>query len=142
MIGAILVIVILFLLFLALATWQESGWLAFATILMAAMFGGAFVIFVRRTIVIFDRDAGAVMIRSKSVLGQSESSHALAQISRASVETTISRSTSSSGGSQSSSQTHRTVLYLDEEVVALTEVYTAGDSAERMAKAINDWLAQ
>ncbi|MBL9054417.1 MAG: hypothetical protein JNN02_11875, partial [Tabrizicola sp.] len=129
-------------LFLALATWQESGWLAFATILMAAMFGGAFVIFVRRTIVIFDRDAGAVVIRSKTLLGQTETSHALTRVSRASVETTISRSTSSGRGSRTSSETHRTVLYLGDEVVPLTEVYTAGDSAERMAKAINDWLAQ
>ena len=140
--GIILAVVILFLLFLALATSGQSLWLTFAMLLMAALFGAAFVAFVRRVIVIFDRDTGAVVIRTKSVLGQSETTHPLAEISHASVETTISRSTSSNGRRSTTSQTHRTVLHIGAEVVPLTQVYSSGDGAERMAAAINDWLRQ
>ena len=142
LLGIILAVVILFLLLLALATAGESLWLAFAMLLMAALFGAAFVAFVRRVIVILDRDAGAVVIRTKSVLGQSEATHPLAAISHASVETTVSRSTSSNGRRSTTSQTHRTVLHIGDKVVPLTEVYSSGDGAERIAGAINDWLHQ
>lgn len=140
--GIILAVVILFLLFLALATSGQSLWLTFAMLLMAALFGAAFVAFVRRVIVILDRDAGAVVIRSKGVLGQSEATHPLADISHASVETTVSRSTSSNGRRSTTSQTHRTVLHVGDKVVPLTEVYSSGDGAELIAGAINDWLRQ
>lgn len=138
-IGVILVAVILLLLALVLATLGESLFLTFGLGLMAAMFGGAFVIFVRRTTVIFDRIAGTVVIRTKSMLGPSETTHALASISRASVETSTNRSASDSG---TRGKTYRTVVHVDSEVVPLTQIYTGGDSAERMAKAINDWLGQ
>lgn len=142
LLGIILTIAILFPLLLALATWRESLWLGFAMVLMAALFGVAFGVFVRRVTVIFDRDTATVAIRTKSVLGPSETTHPLAQLSRASVETSISRSTSSNGGRSTTSRTHRTVLHIGEEIVPLTLVYSGGDGAERMATAINDWLAQ
>lgn len=140
--GIILALAILFPLLLALATFRDAPWLGFAMALMAALFGAAFVAFVRRVIVILDRDAGAVVIRTKSVLGQSEATHPLAAISHASVETTVSRSTSSNGRRSTTSQTHRTVLHIGDKVVPLTEVYSSGDGAERIAGAINDWLHQ
>lgn len=142
--GIILTLAILLPLLLALATWRESPWLAFAMGLVASLFGIAFVAFVRRVIVIFDRDAGAVVIRTASLTGQTESTHALPGISHAGVETSINRSTSSSGSSSgvSTSRTHRTVLNVAGKVVPLTEVHSAGDGAERMAAAINTWLAK
>lgn len=140
--GVILVVVILFLLFLALATFGESLWLGFALVLMAALFGGAMVIFVRRVIVVFDREAGNILIRTASLLGQTETIHPLAQLSHASVETSVSRSTSSNGGRRTTSRTHRTVLHLGADTVPLTQVFTGGDGADRAATVINDWLGR
>ena len=138
--GIVLMLAILLPLFLALVTWRESLWLAFAMVLMAARFGMAFVIFVRRVIVIFDRDADAVLIRTVSLFGRSDATHALSRVSRASVETSINRSTSSGGRTSTTSRTHRTVLHIAEKIVPLTQVYSGGDGADRMAAAINDWL--
>lgn len=140
--GVILVVVIVFLAFLALVTVGESGWIALVLALMAALFTGAFVLFVRKVTAIFDREAGVVVIASKGVLGQTETSHSLPNLSRAGVETSISRSTSSNGGRATTSRTHRTVLHIGEETVPLTLVYSGGDGAERAANAINDWLSQ
>lgn len=139
--GIILTLAILFPLLLALTTWRDAPWLAFAMWLVAALFGVAFVAFVRRVIVIFDRDAGTVVIRTASLMGQSETTHALADISQADVETMISRSSGSSGGSGTISETHRTVLHVSGNVVPLTQAHTAGDSAKLMAATINLWLA-
>ena len=140
--GIILTLAILFPLLLALATWRESPWLGLAMGLVAALFGIAFVAFVQRVIVIFDRDAGVVVIRTSSLTGQTEATHALPEISRAGVETTVNRSAPSSGGKGSTSQTHRTVLHVAGKVVPLTDDHSAGDGAERMAAAINTWLAK
>ncbi len=140
--GIILTLAILFPLLLALATWRDAPWLAFAMGLVATMFGAAFVAFVRRVIVIFDRDAGTVVIRSASLLGRSETTLALADITQAEVETVVNRSTgSSTSRSSGTSETHRTVLHAAGTVVPLSEVHTAGDSALLMAATINLWLA-
>jgi small-conductance mechanosensitive channel len=58
--GIILAVVILFLLFLALATSGQSLWLTFAMLLMAALFGAAFVAFVRRVINLFINPTPAI----------------------------------------------------------------------------------
>ena len=140
--AVVLTVVILFLLALIFATWGTSGWLTLGLTLATALFGAALVLFVRRVQVTFDRDAGTVLIRTASLLGQSETTHPLARLSRASVETMISHSTPSNGGRSTTSRTHRTVLHIGEDVVPLTLTYSAGDGAERIAAAINDWLAQ
>lgn len=140
--GIILAVVIVLLAFLALVTARESGWIALALTLMAALFAGAFVLFVRKVTVIFDREVGVVVIASKSVMGQKESSRPLSDLARASVETSISRSTSSNGGRATTSRTHRTVLHFGDETVPLTLVFSGGDRADRAARAINDWLGQ
>lgn len=142
LLGIILAVVIVFLLFLAIATLGESLWVAFAVILMAALFAGAFVIFVRRVNVVLDRDTDTVVILTSSLLGKTETTHALGQVSRASVETSISRSTSSGGRRGTTSRTHRTVLHIGAETVPLTQIYSGGDGAERAATAINTWLGQ
>ncbi len=139
--GIILTLAILFPLLLALATWRDAPWLAVAMGLVAAMFGAAFVAFVRRVIVIFDRDAGTVVIRSASLMGQTETTLALADITQAEVETVVSRSTKSTNTSGSTSETHRTVLHVADAVVPLSDVHTAGDSALLTAATINLWLA-
>ena len=139
--GIILTLAILFPVLLALATWRDAPWLALAMGLVAVLFGAAFVAFVRRVIVIFDRDAGTVVIRSASLLGQTETTLALADILQAEVETVVNRSTKSTNTSSSTSETHRTVLHVAGAVVPLAQVHTAGDSALLMAATINLWLA-
>lgn len=140
--GVILAVVIVFLAFLALVTASENLWIALALAVMAALFGGAFVLFVRKVTAIFDRDAKVVIIASKTMLGNTETSRPLSDLAGASVETSISRSTSSSGGRATTSRTHRTVLHFGDETVPLTLVFSGGDGAERAAKAINTWLGQ
>lgn len=140
--GVILAVVILIFVLVALATVAENLWLGLGMVFGAAMFGLAFVIFVRRVIVIFDRGAGAVVIRSVSMLGQKEQTLALADLRGAIVETSISRSTGSSGGGGRSrtSKTHRPSLQTSQGVVPLTEIYSGGDGAAQAVEAIRRWL--
>lgn len=140
--GSILAVAILFFTMLALGLGQANLWLGLGMGLGAVLFGAAFVAFVRRVIVIFDRDAGAVVIRTASVLGQSQATHPLRDISGAGVETTVNRSTSTNGSRlASNSETHRCVLHLAAQTVPLTEVSSSGDGAARTAEVINRWLA-
>lgn len=141
LIGSILAFVILFMTFLALVLGGENLWMGVGMGLGAALFGVAFVAFVRRVIVIFDRSAGAVVIRTASLLGMTEQTIALSQIVEANVETTINRSSSNGSKLASNSETHRTVLRTRGEPVPLTQVSSAGDAAARNAEAINRWLA-
>ncbi|MCX7288686.1 MAG: hypothetical protein NTW20_14330 [Rhodobacterales bacterium] len=138
--GTVLAIVILVMALIALLTVAENIWLGLGMALGAALFGAAFVAFVRRVIVIFDRRAGAVVIRTASLTGQTEATHPLADIRGAGVDTSISRSTSQGSGRSSVSTTHRTILHLPDGDVPLTEVYSGGDAAARMAEAVNRWL--
>lgn len=140
LIGSILAIAILFFLLLAMAVWADAPWLGLAFLLGAALFGVAFVAFVRRVIVIFDRAAGAMLVRTASLLGQSEATYPLSDIQRAEVETTVNRSTSSDSRQRLTSETHRTVLQVAGQAVPLTQVSSSGDGAALAAKAINDWL--
>lgn len=140
--GGILVVVILFFVFLALAMVGENLWMGFGMGVGAAMFGLAFVIFVRRVIVIFDRPAQAVVIRTVSLLGQKERTLPLVDLRGAIVETTISRRSPSSGGGRqrSTSQTHRPSLQTSAGVVPLSEIYVGGGSAAAAVAVINAWL--
>jgi hypothetical protein len=140
--GSILAIVILVLTFLALVLGADSLWRGLGLGLGAALFGVVFVIFVRRVIVIFDRTAGAMVIRTASLLGQTEMTRPLSDITKATVETTVNRSTSGSGRLTSTSETHRVVLQVHGQSLALTQVYSAGKGAASGAEAINRWLAQ
>ena len=142
LLGSILAIVILFFALLALATGAENLWLGLGMGLAAALFGVAFVAVARRVIVIFDRGAGAVVVRTASLLGQTEQTHRLSDITGASVETVVNRSTpTNSGRLASTSETHRVVLQVNSQAVPLTQVFSAGQSAASCAAAINHWLA-
>jgi hypothetical protein len=138
--GAVLIAVILLMLWIAWATFGDEPWLGIGMVLGAGLFGVAFVAFVRRVIVIFDRKAGAVVIRTASLMGQSERTLPLDDIEKAAVDTRISRNRSSSSGSDTISRTHATVLETPTGQVHLTQVYSGGDGAERIATAINRWL--
>jgi hypothetical protein len=104
---------------------------------IAAFLGIPFVVFVRRTRVILDRSIGAAVIRTATLRGTTETSHPLAAIRAAGIETSLSRT--STGGR---STTHRPVLQFhgDAMPLPLDEVYSSGGSAQRTADAINAWL--
>lgn len=137
--GIVLIIGILILLALTLGLRRESGWLSFGFGLGALLLAVCFVVFVQRVIVIFDRAAGALVIRTRNLMGQGERTLALSEVSGAEVETSRSTSTSNNG-SRTTSVTHRTVIATRSGPVPLTNVYSSGSGAENNAAAINRWL--
>lgn len=141
LLGSILAAVTLGLGALALTLGADSLWRGFGLGLGAALFGAGFVAFVRRVIVIFDRGAGAVVIRSVGLLGQTEATHPLTAITYARVQTAVNRSTSQTGKLASTSETHRVVLDLHGSTLPLTQVYSGGPGAAACAAAVNRWLA-
>lgn len=140
--GSALVVAMLVFLGLGLATFATEPWLGLGMGLGAALTAVLFVVFVRRVIVIFDRRAGGVVIRTASLLGQTERTLRLADVTGAGVETSISRSTSSSSFRDTVSHTHRPVLQTTTGDVPLTIIYSSGNGAAQMAEAINLWLQQ
>ena len=140
LIGTILIVVILAMLGVALALGREDLWVGLGLGLGAAIFGVAFVVFVRRTIVILDRDAAAVVIRTASLLRRTEKRIALADITGAAVESRTSRRTSSQRRSGLPNKAHRPVLQLTAVVEPLNQIYIGGNGAHETVDAINRWL--
>ena len=138
--GSFLTLVIIFMLFMAVTSFGDDPGLGLFMLLGAGLFGVAFVAFVRRVIVIFDRNAGAVVIRTASLLGQSEKTLPLSGVRKVVVETSVRRSSRSGSGRRRTSRTHRPVLETDAGPVPLTEVYSGGNGAEEVAEATNRWL--
>jgi hypothetical protein len=139
--GAVLIICILALLALAMLLYATTAWLTLGFGLAALLLAVCFVVFVQRVIVIFDRAAGALVIRKRSLMGQEERTLALPDVTRAEVETSRSTSTSNDG-SRSVSVTHRTVLVTGSGPLPLTDSSSSGSSAEINAAAINRWLSR
>ena len=138
--GSVLIGFILIMVAVALLNLRAEPWLAFGMFLGICLLGICFVVFVRRVIVIFDRQAGAVVIRTASLMGQTEKTMPLAEITGVVVETSISRSTGSNGRRGSVSRTHRPVLQTGTGPVPLTEIYSGGNGAAEIAEAVNRWL--
>jgi hypothetical protein len=138
--GSALIIGILVFLALALGLWTVTVWLTLGFGLAALLLAVCFVVFVQRVIVILDREAGALVIRTRNLMGQGERTLALSEVSGAEVETSRSTSTSNNGG-RTTSVTHRTVIATRSGPVPLTNIYTSGSGAENNAAAINRWLA-
>ncbi len=140
LLGSVLIICILLLLALALGLYQESVWLTLGFGAASALLAVCFVAFVRREFVMFDRKSGAVVIRSRSLMGQEERTLSLTDVTGAEVETSRSSSTGNSGN-RTTSVTHRTVLKTLTGPVPLSSIYSSGSGAEVNAAAINRWLA-
>ena len=89
---------------------------------------------VQRVRVTFDRSAGTVTRTRRSVLGLTQTTHALGRLERARVGV----STDSDGS------TYRTEFDLRDpvETVPFTAYYTSGRRPEEMVRAVNDWLGQ
>lgn len=139
--GSVLIICILLLLALALGLYRESVWLTLGFALGAALLAVCFVAFVRRELVMFDRKSGALVIRSRSLMGQEERTLSLTDVTGAEVEILRSSSTGNNGN-RTTSVTHRTVLKTRSGPLPLSSVYSSGSSAEVNAAAINRWLTR
>lgn len=141
LLGSVLIIGILIFLALAMGTYDVSIWLGIGFGLASLLLAVCFVAFVRRVLVLFDRSAGALVIRTRSLMGQGEKTLALSDVTGAEVETSRSTSTNNDGGT-SISITHRPVLATRSGPVPLTQVFSSGNGAEEIASAINAWLAR
>jgi len=137
LLGCLLAIAILVPTGVGLAMLTAGNLAGLWLLLGAAFLAIPFVVFLRRVRVIFDRGTGSVTLRSASLLGESEQRLSLADIRKVGVETSVSRQTTPGG---SVSRTHRAVLYLADSTVPLTEVYSGGDGAARIAEVITLWL--
>jgi hypothetical protein len=120
---------------------SEEPWFGFPFATIGAGIGAvAFWAFVRRVQVIIDRPANTLTIRRQSILGYQSVTHALSDLSRAVVETSVSNNRSSG----SRTPMNRATLIFDTGMSAgahpITEVYTSGQGASRAARAINTWL--
>ncbi len=137
--GSVLILCVLIPAGLGLALIGQSLWAGLGLLGAAALMGVMFVVFVRRVIVIFDRPAGSVVIRTATLMGQSEQTLALSDILGAEVET--SRSTSrDSDGRHTTSTTHKPVLRTTSGPVPLTLISSSGNGAALVAAAVNRWL--
>lgn len=139
LLGVVLIVVIVMLAGIALFMLSENAWVSLGLGGAAALIAVMFVIFVRRVLVILDRTAGVVVIRTATLLGQREQSLPLADVRQAGIESF--RSTSPSGGRSRTRSTHRPVLETANGPVPLTLISTSGGGAEQVAMAINRWLA-
>lgn len=141
LLGGILILAILLCLALGMGLWSASPWLTLGFGLAALLLAGCFVAFVQRVLVIFDRNAEGLVIRTRSLMGQGEQTLALGDVTAAEVETSRSTSTNSNGG-QTTSITHRPVLVTRTGPLPLTQVFSSGSGAEEIARTVNRWLGQ
>jgi hypothetical protein len=117
-----------------------------ATLMSGVLLGGMFMLLlgggvplliagmlVQRVRMTFDRDTGQVTRTCKSLAGLTRTSHALHRLERARV----------GARTDSDGATYRMELDLRNppEVVPFTSYYTNGKRPEKMAQAVNGWLA-
>lgn len=134
--GIILILVILLMVFLGLAMLADAPGMAAMLLLGAALFGLAFSVFVRRTRAIFDRPTGLFMLQDTTVWGTQETTHPLAHLARANLQSTTSRSSKGR-----TTMLYRPVLILTEgEPLPLHQVYVGGRGSARTVQALTDWL--
>ncbi len=109
----------------------DAGWAGLSFLFVF----GAFVAFVRRTVVYLDRTSGRVVVRVASVFGSHETGAALTEVVQAEVQTNPVKSTRL--------YTHRPILRLRSgDILVLRQVYVGNRSAEVAVGRINDWLAR
>ena len=117
---------------------MDGVWEAF----FFGFFGGglglaAFAVFVRRVMVILDRQENTVAVRRRSLFGYSETAYTLSDLQDAFMEST----TSSKGR-----LLYRPVLRMRGETgikpLPIIPSYTNGRGPQRLVDAVNDWLEQ
>ncbi|HMO06731.1 MAG TPA: hypothetical protein PKD10_03655 [Paracoccaceae bacterium] len=122
---------------IALFTWRTEPVVALVGLGGALLFALVSVLFVRRSIVIFDRATGRAIWREASLRGTREETLDISAIREAVVQTHR-----SSGKNGTSTLTSRAALRVTgrAEPLALTMVYSSGQGAATAVEAINRWL--
>lgn len=109
--------------------WALAGAIAAGGLLELA----ALLVFVRRTLVFFDRPGATVTFRSATLLRQTEDRLPLAHVQGAEVQ--VSR------GTEGDTTQRPALRLLGGERRELTPIYSSGAGADRVVRAINRWLA-
>jgi len=136
LIGVLMIGFILIFVAIGLLLMSDGVWAGLAFALVGGGLGfGAFAAFVRRVQVILDRPSDTITLRARSLLGFTEVTHSLSNLSRAVLETT----TSSKG-----STLYRPTLILDKGMSTgahpVVNAYTNTTGPRRTVDAINTWL--
>ena len=138
--STLLAILIVICLCGAFWTFSAAPLVAVGAVLAAAVLGICLAAFTRRVFVVFDRAAGAVVIRSASLFGETEIQVVLNDIAEAVVETTT--SIDDHGSTTARALLSRAALRLKDgrPNLPLTEVYSSGKGAARVVDTINRWI--
>ena len=124
-----LLLTLITLVWLSAAAYSAAAKTGFGLALSAAGFAA----FLRREVVIFNRPANAVVLRSASLFGAKETTRSLTGLIRAEVRT--------NAFGTSRHTTWRPVLIFDTTPdLPLTAVFVGGASARTCVDAINHWL--
>lgn len=115
------------LFFLRQGDWFATGLAGFGAFLMTGILTAS----VRRVIVVLDRPAGVVLIRSRTVFGQTEDRRALSTLLGAEAE----GKRSGRGG-----MSYRPALRFADGTLPLCDVHVPGRGAAEIAEAVERWL--
>ena len=108
-----------------------------ALALLFALFGLAFIVFVRQEVAVFDRPSNTLTLRSVGVLGAREQSRPLAEVNRAVLET------SANDGDSRAGPSYRAVLnFISGPPLPLSAIFRSGSDAKTAVQQINTWLNQ
>lgn len=108
-----------------------------ALALLFALFGLAFIVFVRQEVAVFDRPSNTLTLRSVGVFGAREQFRPLAEVTKAVLETARDDSDSKGGYCQ------RAVLnFTSGPPLPLSAIFRAGSDAKTAVQQINTWLNQ
>lgn len=136
LIGLMLIVFIVIFVGAGLFMVEGGNWVGLPLALVGGALGfGAFAGFVRRVQVIFDRPAGRITIRARSVFGYAEVIHDLSHLSEAALE---------SSASSKGNTLYRPVLVLNGGMSAgrhpMVQTFTNTRGPVRAVEAVNRWL--
>ena len=108
-----------------------------ALALLFALFGLAFIVFVRQEVAVFDRPSNTLTLRSVGVFGAREQFRPLAEVTKAVLETARDDSDSKGGYCQRAVRN-----FTSGPPLPLSAIFRAGSDAKTAVQQINTWLNQ
>ncbi len=131
--GVLLIAFILIFVGVGLSLVISGEWMGLMFVVLGGGIGAiAFVAFVRRVQMIFDRPTDRIIHRRRSVFGYSEDIHPLSELKGVTLETSYSRK----GGTM-----YRPTLLLNGDRVPIVQSYTNTRGPKKLADAIEAWIA-
>ncbi|MFP4238434.1 MAG: hypothetical protein ACLFRZ_03955 [Rhodosalinus sp.] len=136
LVGAALIVFILSFCAIGLFLLGAGDWAGLVLFLGGGGLGfGAFAVFVQKSQAIFDRRTGEVILRRRSLFGETRESHPLAEFGGAEIASRMSRSKQGT-----TIKMRRVELIFGEHRLPISEVWSNGSHHLRISRAINDWL--